>query len=155
VKKQSNPHPLIITILVILHILLSIGAIAGGGVLILAPDGSLMGMPVSYLDNSPFSSFLIPGLILFICNGLYPLVVAYSLWMLPAWRLPDTINPFKQTHWSWAASLAVGAILIIWITIQVQFIPYNVLQIIYFGWGIVTLALTLLPAVRRYCSRKL
>lgn len=153
-QTKTKSRPFFVNLLILLHILLAIGAIGGGGVLILAPDGSLMGMPVSLLENSPFSDFLIPGLILFIINGLYPLVVAYSLWRLPAWRWPDAINPFKQTHWSWAASLVVGTILVIWITVQVQFVPYSPLQTIYFGWGVVTVALTLLPTVRHYCRRE-
>lgn len=153
-QTKTKSRPLLVMLVILLHILLGIGAIVGGGALILSPDGSLTGIPLYFLDNSPFSDFLIPGLILFIFNGLYPLVVAYSLWALPSWRWPDAINPFKQTHWSWAASLAVGVILVIWISVQVQFIPYSPLQVIYFCWGVVTLALTLLPAVRRYCSRK-
>ena len=44
---------------------LSLGAIGGGGVLIISPTGVLIGMPISELKNSPFNSFLIPGIILF------------------------------------------------------------------------------------------
>lgn len=40
------------------------GALLGGSLLILAPNGSLMNMPVEIMHNS-FSDFLIPGIILF------------------------------------------------------------------------------------------
>lgn len=49
---------------------LGLGAIFGGGVLIISPSGKMFGMPLSMLDNSPFNNFLIPGIILFSLLGL-------------------------------------------------------------------------------------
>lgn len=46
-------------------------------------------------------------------------MVAYCLWRKPAWSWPDALNPAKKFHWSWAASLAAGIILLIWISVQV------------------------------------
>ncbi len=152
-KNQMKPRPFIVWVLIALHILLGINGVGGGGAFILAPDGSLMGMPLSFLDNSPFPDFLIPGIVLFISLGIFPLAVAFSIWALPAWRWPDRVNPFKQTHWSWAASIAVGVIAIVWIAVQVLIIPLSFLQILIFCWGVVILLLTLLPAARSYCSR--
>jgi hypothetical protein len=43
---------------------LGLGAIGGGGMLVAKPDGSLMQWDLSILAGSPFSDFLIPGLIL-------------------------------------------------------------------------------------------
>ena len=48
----------------------------GGGALILAPDGHLLGMPVKLLAGSPFPSFLVPGIILFVLIGIAPLLAA-------------------------------------------------------------------------------
>ena len=47
-----------------------INAVTAGFLLITDPSGKSMGMSVSYLKFSPFSSFLIPGIILFVVNGL-------------------------------------------------------------------------------------
>jgi hypothetical protein len=58
--------------LYILIVLLVLGAIGGGGLLILSPSGELIGMPLSLLDHSPFTSFLIPGIVLFTFLGLSP-----------------------------------------------------------------------------------
>lgn len=153
-QKQTNSRPLAVWLLIVLQFLLGLGALAGGGVFIVAPDGSLIHMPISVLHNSPFSNFFIPGLILFTFVGIFPIAVAYSLWKRPTWRWPNTINPFKQTHWSWAGSLAAGAIVIIWITVEVQFMPVGFLHILYWGWGAVLLLITLLPNVHQYYRLK-
>lgn len=47
-----------------------VGAFYGGGSLILHPDGSGLQMPLEVLKASPFTDFLIPGIVLFIVNGL-------------------------------------------------------------------------------------
>ena len=149
----TQPHPFPVTLLILLQLLLAVGALAGGGSLLLAPDGHLVGLPLGLLRDSPFSDFLIPGGLLFTFLGLFPLAVAYSLWKRPTWRWPEVMNPFKRTHWVWAASLEAGVILIVWITVQVLLIrQVAVLHVIYFGWGVVLILLTLLPIVRRYCT---
>lgn len=51
------------------------GALFGGWQLIAHPDGSSGFMPVSVLEHSPFRDFLIPGLVLFIFNGLSSLII--------------------------------------------------------------------------------
>lgn len=67
--------------------------------------------------------------------------------------LARALNPFRRMHWSWAASLAAGVILLIWITIQVLMLRSVVgLHVLYFAWGWALIGLTLAPAVRRYCA---
>jgi hypothetical protein len=148
-SKRSH-RPFLVILLIALQFFLGLGALAGGGSLMLAPDGSIMSMPLSMLAHSPFTSFFIPGAILFTFVGLYPLAVAYSLWQRPAWRWPNVINPFKQTHWSWAGSLAAGVIVIVWILAEVAFLGSAAfIHYLYIGWGVVILFITLLPAVRK------
>lgn len=48
----------------------SIGALAAGYLFMSDPSGSSIGMSTDMLQYSPFSSFFIPGLVLFIANGL-------------------------------------------------------------------------------------
>lgn len=48
--------------------LLGVGAIAGGAALVSKPDGSVMQFDVKLLAGSPFTDFLVPGLIL---GGLF------------------------------------------------------------------------------------
>ena len=148
----TRTPPYSVWLLILLHVMLSVGALAGGIALILAPDGSLLGMPLYIIESSPFADFLIPGVILFTVLGIYPLAVACCLWKRPSWRWPDAANPFKRHHWAWAASLSVGVILLIWITVQVQYTGVDFLHYLYWAWGIVIMVVTLLPGPRRYFS---
>jgi hypothetical protein len=72
-----NPKLKILTSLLLLFN--GIGAIYGGGNLILHPDGSSLGITTEWLQYSPFDNFLIPGIILFIVNGLFSLIVFIAL----------------------------------------------------------------------------
>jgi hypothetical protein len=154
VENRVNRRPATVWALIILHLLLGLGAVVCGGMLVAAPDGHLMQMPLSMLEHSPFSNFLIPGAILFTLLGIIPLCVAYGLWKRPGWRWPDAINPFKRVHWSWAGSLAAGVISVIWIVVEVIMLrSFVFLQILFLVWGIVLILLTLLPKVRRHYTR--
>ncbi|MCL1631399.1 hypothetical protein M3N64_05460 [Sporolactobacillus sp. CPB3-1] len=104
--------------LIVLHLLLGIGAFIGGGLLILSPDGALLSMPLSLLKDSFFDNYLIPGLILFLFLGLYPLLVALFLITKKPFTLAEPFNLYKKTHWAWIHSLYVGFALIIWLTVE-------------------------------------
>ena len=153
-KEGVERRPGAVRALIVLHVLLGVGAVISGGLLMAAPDGRLMQMPVSMLEHSPFANFLIPGAILFTLLGVYPLCAAYGLWKRPGWRWPDAINPFKRLHWSWAGSLVAGVIVVIWIMVEVVMLrAFEFLHALYLVWGIVLVLLTLLPMVRRYSTR--
>ena len=110
----------------VLEILLSIGALAGGLVLILAPRGEIMALPLSALAGSPFDTYLVPGLILFGVLGIGPLVAACLAWLR---------HPLAPT-----AALVVGAGLLIWVAVEVAIIGYSnepPLQAIYGILGVV------------------
>jgi hypothetical protein len=79
-------------------------AVVAGVMLAYAPDGSLLEMPLAWLDHSPFHSYRIPGLILFSVIGLGSLVAAALVWR-------------PQRHTGRFAQVA-GSALIIWIVVQ-------------------------------------
>ena len=144
--KQSS---ILVRLLIFLQAFLGLGALLGGLFFILAPDGSLLHMPLSVIKGSPFVDFLIPGWILFTLVGVYPMAVTYSLWKKPSWKWPDVINPFKLMHWSWAASLASGVIVILWICVEVIWVQFDWPHALYLVWGALIVLLTLLPPVRK------
>jgi hypothetical protein len=122
-----------------LEVLLGIGALGGGLVLVIAPRGEIMPLPLSALAGSPFDTYLGPGLILFTVLGIGPLVAATL-----AWRR-DSIAPF--------AALAVGMALLIWIGVEIAIIGYSnepPLQAIYIvmGVAIIVTALSWLGEIR-------
>lgn len=57
------------TVLAVLHFFVGAGALLGGGAAILNPVSPL-GFPLEALEHTPFTNFLIPGLILFIIIGV-------------------------------------------------------------------------------------
>jgi hypothetical protein len=60
-------------------VFLGFTAIVGAIPLILYPQGDLLHMPLSMLAYSPFHSFLIPGIILLLANGVLSFVALYLL----------------------------------------------------------------------------
>lgn len=151
-KWRHKPFP--VWLLILLQALLAISALIPGVLLALARDGSMLGLPLWLLKDSPFTDYLIPGIILFVFVGVYPSAVAYGLWQRPSWKFPDVINPFRRIHWAWAGSLASGVIVIVWIIVEVLMIrAVDFLHYFYIGWGLALMFLTLLPTVRRYYVR--
>jgi hypothetical protein len=129
----------------VLEGVLSIGALGGGLVLIVAPRGEIMPLPLSALAGSPFETYLGPGLILFTVLGLGPLIAARLAWIR---------HPLAPV-----AALVVGAALLIWIAVEIAIVGYSnepPLQAIYLVLGALIsavalgwLAQTRLPTVDR------
>lgn len=109
---------------------LGIGAIAGGLMLILDPTGKRMGMPLSFLQHSPFHSFLIPGIILLVSNGLLSLLI-----MVAAIR--------RSSRYGWWVAFQ-GCVLTGWISVEVAMMRLAAWpHYIYWGLGLVLIALGL------------
>jgi hypothetical protein len=129
-------RPAALWVLLLLLLIQGLGGIAGGLSLTLRPDGSIMKMPLSYLDGSPFPDYLVPGLVLLLVLGVLPLVVAAGLWM--------------SRRWAWYLAVVVGAGLMIWILVEITIIPFSWLQPAYGIVAVLIFALALLRPVRRY-----
>lgn len=54
----------------------SIAALYGGSLLIIDPTGEELKLPLALLKYSPFQSFLMPGILLFIFIGVFSVVVS-------------------------------------------------------------------------------
>jgi hypothetical protein len=109
-----------------LEVVLSIGALVGGLILILAPRGEILPLPLSALAGSPFDTYFVPGLILFAVLGFGPLVAARLAWLR---------HPLAPT-----AAFIVGAGLLIWVAVEIVIIGYSnepPLQAIYGILGVV------------------
>jgi hypothetical protein len=125
-----------------------------GAMLFAAPDGHLMQWSTNDLAGTSFSNYLIPGIILFICVGVFPVFAGYGLLKRPAWNWPNSINPLKKMHWAWTASWAAGVIMLIWISVETLLLGYiSFLQTFIAVYGIVIILLDLLPNTRRFYAR--
>ncbi len=134
----AEPRTLAVWILIILLLGQAIGAIGGGIALVAGPQGEIIQMPVSQLDDSPFDSYLIPGLILLLVLGVLPLAA-----MIGVWR--------RQT-WAWWASGVVGCGLVIWIAVELTIITFSWFHVAYAMIGLLIIAACLPRSVRRYCG---
>ena len=136
-------------LLLLLLALLGLGALGGGGVLIASPSGKLMGMPLSLLAGSPFHSFLIPGLLLFLVLGVAPSLLVVALLKKPASPFAERLNPLSDMHWAWTGTIGVAFALIIWLQVQMAFLnAVSWLHTGYMFWALLILLVALLPQVR-------
>ena len=102
---------------------LAVTAIAGGiGIL-----AGVLGLDEADLDGSPFSSYLVPGLSLLILAGGTATVAALLL------RRSDPLAPF--------AAAAAGGAMMIFELVQMRYIPFHFLQVVYLVVGALTFGL--------------
>lgn len=117
-------------LLLILHALVGIGAMGGGMMAILYPQGP-GGMPIDALKNSPFIDYLIPGIILFTVIGLGNVFCAVSI------LLKSKYQGYISSIFSWA--------LVIWIIVQCIILRLVVsLHVIFFIIGLIEAFLSII-----------
>jgi hypothetical protein len=124
----------------VLEIFLGVGALGGGGALILGARGEIIPLPLSALQGSPFETYLVPGLVLFVVLGIGPLVAAALAWR----RHP--VAPL--------AAATVGVALLVWLAVEIAIVGYTndpPLQILYvlLGAAIAALGLAWRASIRR------
>jgi hypothetical protein len=129
-----NPQQATRSTLLVVEAFVAVTAFAGGLALTLGamvPDLSMViTPPAEYLEGSPFSSYLVPGLVLaLVLGGLN--AIAFVLLLQ---RRPSALF----------AAATAGYAAIIWIFVQMMVIPFSVLQAVYFMAGAVELGLVLL-----------
>ena len=135
--------------LLIMLAFLGLGAIGGGAVLIISPSGALFGMPLSMLENSPFNSFLVPGIILFTVLGLAPCFLIFALIKKTDSKFAEKFNFFNDMHWSWTYSVYVGFALIIWIQMETFYLQsVQWLHMAYMLLAVSIIFAALLPQVK-------
>ena len=128
-------------IILFLLILNGCGAIFAGYCFIREPNGSLIGMDKSILVHSPFKDFLIPGIILFVFNGLSSLIV---LWQLLR----------NATHLGYFLFIQ-GILSCGWIVVQMIMLrSFNILQVIFGLIGFVFFATGYFLLKRNLTNRK-
>ena len=112
-----------------LQAFIGISAIAGGFRLVSNPNGTL-DIPIEWLSNSPFTNYLIPGLVLLVVIGFGNVLAG--------------IVSFLSKRYAGGLAAILGTFLILFMTIEVWFIGLrNFLQPLYFILGAVVLILGL------------
>jgi hypothetical protein len=151
---KQNKRPKTLWLLLFLLFFQGLSAAPSGAMLVIDPTGERMQMPLTWLEGTPFSSYLIPGIILSVGLGLGAFVVLGSLLVLPDWRWAERLNPFAAQHWTWTAVVLFGLALMTWIVVQVFMVGLGAwLQPFYFAVGLAILLLALSPPLRQYLRR--
>ena len=107
----------------VLQLFIGLGAVGGGLALVLEPSGSKLGIPLEMLNRSPFSTYLVPGIVLLVVNGLGSLVGGAA--------------SFTRHRFAGAIAMVLGIFLVAWIMLQVYwFAGFHWLHVLYLGLGI-------------------
>jgi hypothetical protein len=125
-----------------LLLLTAINATVAGMLFIIDPSGDKMGMSVSYIKDSPFNSYLIPGIILLIVNGLLNFIAAYFV--------------FEKKPFASFWVIIQGILLSGWIVIQVIMVKdISMLHITMFTIGMILTVsgFLLLALIRKEANR--
>lgn len=132
-------------------VFLGVSALFGGIMLVSSPSGAGPSISSSVLRYSPFSNFLIPGLILGLVFGVGSVGAVLALWTRPTWTFATTLTRFTGEHWAWSAAVALGLGQIIWIVTQMLMLRgVNGLQVVYGALGLVIVVLAFQPGVRKH-----
>jgi len=107
----------------VLQVFIGLGAVGGGLALLLEPSGANLEIPLELLENSPFSTYLVPGIVLLTVNGLGSLVGAAA--------------SFMRYRYAGETAIALGVCLVAWIILQVYWIAaFHWLHALYLGLGL-------------------
>ncbi len=91
---------------------LGVTSVIGAVPLLLDPYGSPLSMPQSMLANSPFHSYLVPGLVLLVCNGLLSLIIFLA------------VARRQKTYGRWI--FVQGIILAVWLLVEIAVLRFMV-----------------------------
>ena len=91
-------------------------------------SGALIQADIKSLANSPFPNFFIPGIILFVMNGLSSLVIGILVIR-------------RHAKYPWLV-MYQGLVLTIWIIVEMLMVrPFHILMVIYGSLGLILIML--------------
>jgi hypothetical protein len=105
----------------------ALGAIPVGIMLLTDTSGASVGFPRGWIEATVFGTYLLPGLYLFLVNGIGMLVLAAL--------------SVQRHRWAPPLTAALGTGLVIWIGVQLLVMPeVSALQALFGGIGVVLVA---------------
>jgi hypothetical protein len=113
-------------VLLVVLAFVAVTAFLGGFALVLGavvPSlATILSPPADYLAGTPFSSYLLPGLVLgVVVGGTHALAFILGL---------------RELRWADLSAAVAAYAVLIWIFIQMIFIPFSFLQAVYFVAGV-------------------
>lgn len=120
---------------------LGVSALYGGLALVRNPRDDPLGMPLEWLDGTPFRDYLLPGLVLGSVFGVGSFLVLFGVG--------------RRRPWAWLAAVALGVAQVSWIVVQIAFLrKIQPLHLVYGGLGVALTALAMRPSVRAYLNEE-
>lgn len=151
--RRGRP-PALYPLLVLIGVL-SIAGLAGGWSLMSDPTGEAMRADLAWLEGTPVSDFLLPGLFLFVAYGVFGLILIAGLWTR---RSPGPLRTFDRRtghHWAWWGTIAIGVVLVAWIVYELFVIPDVIwLQPALAAMGLTIVGFAMLPSIRAYARAR-
>jgi len=143
-------RPAIVWTFAVVLIFLGLSAI-GGGIAMLSGGAP----PDNWLDDIPLiTTWTVPGLVLGLVFGAGSLITAYGVILRPSWGWLSGVERLTGQHWSWLAGLLLGLGQVVWIGLELVYLPEtSLLQVLYGTTGLVLVLVPMLPAVRRHLTR--
>jgi hypothetical protein len=113
------------TLLFILVSFTAVTATISGLIMISNPDGKVMGLALSVLDDTSFKNFMIPGIALTIVGVINSIAVFFNMQ-----------RHIHRYNWAMAGGVMIGG----WIIVQIILIQtLHWLQFIYLGVGLLVI----------------
>ena len=116
-------------IMIFWTLFIGIGAVVGATGMLVAPDGSAIGMKeaLSYFQVLPFAGvlfqdYVFPGIALLVINGIPNLIAAFLL--------------LRNKKMGGYLGCSLGVVLMLWIMIQFVIFPFNLTSTTYFFFGL-------------------
>jgi hypothetical protein len=137
-----------------LLLLLGVTATAGGLALATGLGGEQVMAPEEWLADVPLvDSWLVPGLVLGVGFGLGSLFTAWGLWRRPRPAVLGAVERATGHHWSWLATLLLGVGHVVWILLELVYLPEpSWLQPFYLAVGLGLVALPLTRSMRSHLA---
>jgi hypothetical protein len=151
--RSTARRPKLVLATVAVLIFLGVSAVAGGVALTFGVPATAR-PPDTWLRALPFiDSWTIPGLVLGVGFGLGSLVTAYGVLRHPRWTGLASLERVAAHHWSWIATIALGAGQIVWISLELIYLPgLSFLEFLYGCVGVTLVLLAMTPPISRHLS---
>ncbi|WP_435348801.1 hypothetical protein [Haloarchaeobius sp. HRN-SO-5] len=135
--EMGASRPLAVWLYVLGAVALGLSALYGGAALMLHRDDDPLGLPLEWLDDTPFDDYLVPGATLFGVFGVGSFAVVLGV--------------LRRRPWARVAAIGLGGAQVAWILVQVALLRMvGALHVVYGGLGAVLVALATRPSTRRY-----
>ncbi len=124
--------------------------LASGLALMSAPSGASLGLNTDVLEGLPISDFFLVGIFLLVGFGICPLIAAWGLITKSDMALARPMKKISLRHWAWTGALAISAVEIIWMSIEVVLIGVFPFTYVWLIMQMLIIVVLSMGNVRRY-----